>query len=101
MKVEVEKGNADANSYGLLVDRVRLNSGKKQLYGTQVDYNWKICQAYPKELKDSSSVNERREKIGLKPLEEYLNEMSELHYKMNEQGFKQIGLKGPTLYLTK
>lgn len=101
MKIEVEKDNADPKNYGMLIDRVRINNGNKQLYGSQVQYNWKTCQAYPKKLEDSSNVNERRKAIGLKPLEIYLNELSELHYEINKDAFEQIGLDGPTLYKTK
>lgn len=69
MKLEVEKGNADPGSYGLLVDRVNLNTGKPQVYGTQVTYNTQICQAYPRDLTDSATVNERRKSIGLPSIE--------------------------------
>lgn len=36
MKIEVDKGNADPRHYGLLTDRVNLNKGEPQIYGTQV-----------------------------------------------------------------
>lgn len=101
MLPEVKKGNADPKSYGYLVDRVRLNHGNKQLYGTQVKYDWEICQAYPKPLEDPINVNDRRQKIGLEPLEVYLNEMSQIHYDSNKGNFKLRGLNGPTLYKTK
>lgn len=58
MKIEVEKQNADPSTYGLLVDRVNLNTGKKQVYGTQVDYNVETGQAFAKDLKDSLAVDE-------------------------------------------
>ena len=32
MKIEVEKGNTDRSNYGLLVDRVNINTGKPQVY---------------------------------------------------------------------
>ena len=57
MKIEVDKGNANSRNYGLLVDRVKLNTGQAQIYGTQVAYNMEICQAYPKKLADSINVN--------------------------------------------
>lgn len=100
MKVEVDKGNASSSNYGLLVDRVKLNTGQPQVYGTQVDYNWETCQAFPKNLKDSVNVNQRREAIGLPPLEEYLNQMSEMHFEINKEIFLEKGVKGPTLYKT-
>lgn len=40
MKEEVKRNNAHASNYAYLTDRVRINTGRKQLYGTQVMYNW-------------------------------------------------------------
>ena len=98
MKVEVDKENADPSSYGLLVDRVNLNTGKKQIYGTQLTYNLEICQAYPKKLADSVTVNERRKSIGLGPIEIYLNEMTEMHFQMNKEYYANKGITKPKLY---
>lgn len=101
MKIEVDKGNAQASSYGLLVDRVKLNTGEKQIYGTQVAYNLKTGQAYPRKLADSATVNSRRKSIGLEPIEVYLNKMSEMHFEMNKEGYIKIGITKPKLYKTK
>lgn len=98
MKAEVEKGNASAQDFGYLTDRVRLNTGRKQLYGTQLQYNTHICQAYPKPLSDSAQVNERRATIGLEPLEVYLNSMSELHFQMNKTRYEEKGITEAALY---
>lgn len=98
MKVEVDKGNADSKSYALLLDRVKLNTGQKQVYGTQVDYNFKLAQAYPKKLADSSNVNQRRKSVGLEPIEIYLNRMSEMHFEMNKEGYLKNGITEPKLY---
>lgn len=76
MKIEVEKGNADSQSYALLVDRVKINTGQPQIYGTQLAYKMNPCKAYPKNLTDSVNVNKRREEVGLLPLEVYLNFMT-------------------------
>lgn len=76
MKIEVDKGNADSKIYALLVDRVKINSGQAQVYGTQVEYKMNPCRAFPKNLADSGNVNKRREEVGLQPLEEYLNFMA-------------------------
>jgi len=38
MDKEVKKGNADPNNYAYLYDRVKVNAGEKQLFGTQVTY---------------------------------------------------------------
>lgn len=98
MKIEVEKKNADSRNYGLLVDRVKINSGEPQLYGTQVDYNMEICQAFAKNLADSANVNKRRKEIGLQPLEEYLNEMTLMNFEMNKDYYASKGVTAPKLY---
>jgi hypothetical protein len=101
MKLEVDKGNADQSSYGLLVDRVKLNTGQNQIYGTQVTFNQKTGQAYARKLEDSANVNERRKLIGLEPIEIYLNQMSEMHFEMNKDVYAKIGITEPKLYKTK
>lgn len=98
MKREVEKENADPKIYGLLVDRVKINTGKKQIYGTQVTFNTDIGQAYPKPLADSATVNERRVSLGLDPLEVYLNSMTEMHFRMNKDRYLKLGITEPQLY---
>ncbi|WP_394747433.1 DUF6624 domain-containing protein [Spongiimicrobium salis] len=98
MKIEVDKGNASSSNYALLVDRVQLNTGKPQIYGTQVDYNFDIAQAFPKNLADSTKVNERRKSVGLEPIEQYLNDMSRSNFEMNKQLYLDKGITEPTLY---
>lgn len=98
MKKEVEKGNADSRTFGLLVDRVKLNTGQPQIYGTQVSYNMEICQAYPRNLEDSINVNKRRAEIGLEPLEEYLNNMTQMNFEMNKEYYAKKGVTEPKLY---
>lgn len=85
-------------NYALLVDRVKINTGQKQIYGTQVDYNFKSAQAYPKKLADSINVNTRRKSVGLDPIEVYLNRMSKKHFDMNINGYIKNGITEPTLY---
>ena len=100
MEIEVEKGNDDASNYALLTDRSNLNNGAKQIYGTQVAYNFNISQAYPKNLKDSINVNKRRKALGLEPIEIYLNRMSEINFEINKKGYLKNGLTEPKLYKT-
>ncbi len=99
MKIEVEKENADPRDYGLLVDRVKLNTDQAQVYGTQVTYNMHTGQAYPKKLGDSVGVNERRKSLGFESLEAYLNDMSTMHFEMNKEYYAEKGVTEPTLYL--
>jgi hypothetical protein len=97
MKKEVDRGNADGKSYAYLLDRVNLNTGRKQVYGTQVTYNTDSCQAIPKPLADSLLVNQRRKGIGLEPIESYLNMMSESHFYMNKDVYEKKGIHQPKL----
>tara|TARA_R110000765_G_scaffold7655_1_gene24968 strand:- start:193 stop:828 length:636 start_codon:yes stop_codon:yes gene_type:complete len=101
MKVQVDIKNAESRKYGLLVDRMNLNTGKAQIYGTQVTYNMNTGQAYPKKLADSTNVNKRRKSIGLEPIEIYLNDMSEMHFEMNKENYLKKGVTEPYLYKTK
>lgn len=97
MKVEVYSNNTDRKNFAYLTDRVNLNTGKKQIYATQVTYNVKICQAIPKPLADSLNVNKRRREMGMPPVEEYLNEMSKSHFEMNRANYEKQGILKPVL----
>ena len=99
LRIEVDNKNADGSNYGLLTDRVKINTGEKQVYGTQVSYN-SLGQAYPKDLADSVNVNKRRAEVGLEPIEDYLNMMTQMHFEMNKEYLKSKGITKPLLYKT-
>ena len=94
---ELTKHNADPKNYAYLTDRVLLNTTHKQLYGTQVTYNTESCQAIPKPMRDSLSVNIRRKTIGLEPIETYLNLLSQMHFDMNKAVYEKKGIFKPKL----
>lgn len=98
MKLQVTKGNANPSNYAYLVDRVMINTGRKQVYATQVTYNMDSCQALPKPLQDSLTVNARRKAIGMESVEEYLNMVSTVHFEMNKAYFEKKGITKPKLY---
>jgi hypothetical protein len=100
MKIEVNNNNAIAENYAYLVDRVKLNTGKAQVYGSQVDYDMKTGQVFPKNLEDSVNVNKRRESMEMEPLENYLNFVSEQHFEMNKANYIKKGVTEPFLYKT-
>jgi hypothetical protein len=100
LKIEVDNKNANGADYGYLMDRVKINTGEKQIYGTQVTYN-ALGQAYPKNLADSVNVNSRRSEIGLEPIEDYLNIMTQMHFEMNKEYLKGLGITQPTFYKSK
>lgn len=72
LRKQVRLHNASAANYALLQDRVLINTGKKQLYGTQVRYNPQTKNAKPLPIEDSVNVDNRRKSVGLSPLNEYL-----------------------------
>lgn len=92
MEKSVLEKNVDAKDFAYLTDRVALNTGKKQLYGTQVTYDTKICRAYPKPVTDSLQLNDRRKRMGMPPVEVYLNEISQFHFEMNKAFYEAKGI---------
>lgn len=75
MKAEVAQQNAAARDYAYLTDRVALNAGQLQEYGTQITFSGPgLGKAVPRSLRDPQNVNARRAAIGMEPLEEYLKQ---------------------------
>lgn len=72
MRDAVKKGKAKAKHLALLEDRVALEQGKKQIYGSQVGYNEFTLKYYVLPLIDPESVDLRRQEAGLEPISEYL-----------------------------
>ncbi|CAM3231946.1 hypothetical protein DESA109040_04085 [Deinococcus saxicola] len=62
----------EEQNFAYLTDRVRLAQNQPQVYGTQVTYDDVWRKASPRMLKDPAGVNERRAKISLEPIEDYL-----------------------------
>ncbi len=76
MEKEVEKANASATDFAYLVDRILINSGKLQKYGTQLqELNGHLV---PKPLEDATNVDQLRKELGMQPLHEYI-EFAESH----------------------
>jgi hypothetical protein len=97
MKIEIKNNNANPKNYPLLYDRVMLNTGRKQLYATQLTYN-KLGQATPKPLEDSINVDKRRFEFKLDDLKTYLNEMTIMHFEMGKESYIKMGIKEAILY---
>lgn len=70
MQASVENGESSKASLALLIDRVLMGQGKKQIYGSQVIYNDKGEPVFY-QIDDEKNVNVRRATMGLEPLEEY------------------------------
>lgn len=77
MKQKVDEANASAADYAFLVDLVRTNTNRRQLYGTQVRLNEDTSKLILKPVEDPERLNERRKALGLGTIEEYLKTMEE------------------------
>jgi hypothetical protein len=60
-----------------LTDRVLVNEGKPQRYGTQMGENFE-----PRPIEDAENVDKRRAEVGLPPLAEYVKTSREAYEKM-------------------
>lgn len=66
MRKAAQKGDLKSSLLALFEDRINMREHKPQIYGTQVMDN----KLY--DLADPEYVNQRRESVGLGPIEEYL-----------------------------
>ncbi|WP_157816019.1 DUF6624 domain-containing protein [Spirosoma pollinicola] len=65
-----DQGEMQKTNMALLIDRIRVYKGQKQLYGTQVKMEANGQKAFDA-IEDEKNVNKRRAEVGLGPLEEY------------------------------
>lgn len=67
----VQAGTAEGWHYAFLVDRIRMNRGEKQVYGTQtITRGGDLDYVVP--LEDVDQVDSLRRSVGLEPMSEYL-----------------------------
>ncbi len=62
----VKNGDLSKGQYALMKDRMLMDEGKPQIYGSQIE-NGKLY-----ELENPKTVNERRKEMGMEPIEDYL-----------------------------
>lgn len=72
IKNSVEKGYLRGSNYAFMIDKILLEEGKKQRFGSQILKN-PDGSATLLPLEDGYLVNERRAKLNMQPLEEYIN----------------------------
>lgn len=70
-------GEARWSDVAYLTDRILVNEGKHQRYGTQ--FHSAGGQLVPKPIDEPNHVDMRREQVGLGPLAEYAREMRQAH----------------------
>ena len=72
LKKALEEGNADGWQYAFLTDRIKMNRGEKQVYGTQtLRMNGK---QFPVPIENPDKVDTLRKEIGLEPMKEYMED---------------------------
>ena len=72
MKIPVDHGDASPNDYAYLVDRILVNAGNKQIYGTQCYYDNEKKKYVPHPLQEPARADEWRKEMQLPTLAEYL-----------------------------
>ncbi len=70
----VKNGDLSKHQYALMKDRVLMDEGKPQLYGSQIK-NGKLYK-----LASPNKVNERRKEMGMGPIEGYLKRNFNIDY---------------------
>ena len=76
VRLAVDAGEARPALLAALVDRIRINERKPQVYGTLLDWDER-GQMSPWPIEHPEGVAERRRAVGLPPLEESVREARE------------------------
>jgi hypothetical protein len=71
LRAAVARNEASAVNLAYLTDRVAVNDGRPQVYGTQLRQN-EGTELVPDPIADADTVDERRSAVGLGPLAEYV-----------------------------
>jgi len=72
MREAVKNGKARADQLALLEDRVALKEGRRQIYGSQLGMDPITKKTYVCPLEDPDNVDARRDRVGLPPMQEYI-----------------------------
>ena len=78
-----KNGEAQPLRYAKMRDRLLVEEGKEQLYGTQIKFDDLVREPYP--IKDPEYVDRRREEIGLGPLQPYLKARFDIDWHVTQK----------------
>jgi len=81
-----KKGEAQPLRYAKMRDRLLVEEGKKQRYGTQLKFEGN--KRVPQPIEDAEHVDERRAAIGLGPLSVYLKERFDIDWQVHQENNK-------------
>lgn len=71
LKAEADKGELRWSSVALMVDRVLLGKGEKQIYGSQIHTDPETGEFYFGQIENPFKIDSIRATVGLGPLQEY------------------------------
>lgn len=88
-------GQADQAKAAMMIDRFLMNHFQSQLYGTQVvSYINGKNASFLYKIADEINLKERRNKVGLKPIEEYCLDMGVEYIQIeNRKNFKNLRIR--------
>ena len=92
MREAVSSGKAENAVLALLEDCVAIRQNKGQIYGSQMKKDPETNTYYVLPLTEPDKVNDRRAKMGLEPIEEYLknwNIIWDVKHKAQIRGVKE------------
>ena len=72
LKDAVQNGNTKGAYLALMEDRILIRHGEKQIYGSQIAMNYETNQFQLSPMIHPEDVDNRRNKIGLNPIADYL-----------------------------
>ncbi len=84
LKVQANKGEVPLDQIAMLEDRIRIFEGKKQIYGTQFDWD-ENNQMSPNPIENPEKVDILRKGMGLPPLSETITKQRKLVEESNEK----------------
>lgn len=80
MEKAVQQGKASGQDYAYLLDRVSLNTGKLQVYGTQMTLNADKTSFEPRPCINPEHLDERRASVGMGTIAQYIEVMNQNYY---------------------
>lgn len=80
LMTEAPAGEVSGKDVAYLTDRMLMNSGQKQRYGTQLDGDYK-----PLPVEDPEKLDQRRAEVGLNPIAEYIQQVRDSYENASEE----------------
>jgi hypothetical protein len=72
LMLKARKGEVASVDIAYLMDRIRVNEGKKQRYGTQLEFQDNGSRVVLKPVENPERLDDLRREVGLQPIAEYL-----------------------------